>query len=98
MFDLNSINSRYFQIRIDTITLDVEPAKLKVLKRMLGLAKSREEDAIDDLTTVVAMILNKNKTGYTVPPELINELNIDQVNAIINAYFDWLYQVKNSPN
>lgn len=98
MFDINTVNKRYFNIKIGELTLDVEPPKLKVLKKITSLSKSRNEDAMDDLSEAVGMILSKNKSGYTVSQELIGELDFDQMNEILTAYFEWLAKSKNSPN
>lgn len=98
MFDINTINRRYFNIKIGELTLDVEPPKIKVLKKITALSKSKNEEAIDDLSEAVAMILSKNKTGTKVSDEIIDELDLDQLNEILTAYFEWLSKSKNSPN
>lgn len=98
MFDINTVSKRYFNIRIDNITLDVEPPKLKVLKKITTLSKARGEDAINDLSEAIAMILSKNKTNYKVSDELIDELDIDQMSEILTKYFEWLSSVRSSPN
>jgi hypothetical protein len=105
-----TIGKRYFGIKIEkeltdvetmqtiTVDLDVEPPKLKVLKKITALAKVRSEDAFDDLTEALRLILSKNKTGTKVPEELIGELDFDEMNEILTRYFEWLAQSKNSPN
>lgn len=98
MFDINNVNKRYFNIKIGDLALEVEPPKLKVLKKITSLSKSRNEDAIDDLSTAIRMILNKNKAGYKISDEIIDELDFDQMNEILTAYFEWLAKSKNSPN
>lgn len=98
MFNINTVSKRYFSIKIGDLALDVEPPKLKALKKITSLAKSRNEDAIDDLAEAVGMILSKNKANYKVPDELIDELDLDQMNQILTAYFEWLAKTKNDPN
>lgn len=98
MFDISTINKRYFTIKIENLTLDVEPPKLKVLKKIISLSKSRDEDAIDDLSNAVGLILSKNKSGYKVPDEVVDELDLDQMNEILTAFFEWLSKEKNSKN
>lgn len=98
MFDISTVNKRYFVIKINDITLEVEPPKIKMLKKITALSKSRNEDAMDDLAEAVRMILSKNKTGYKVPEEIIDELDFDQLNEILTAYFEWLSKEKNSKN
>ena len=98
MFDINTISKRYFGIKIGDLTLDVEPPKLKALKKITALSKSRDEDAMDDLSAAVGMILSKNKADHNVPTEVIDELDLDQMNMILTKYFEWLAGEKKSPN
>lgn len=98
MFDVNTVSRRYFQITIGAITLEVEPPKIKALKKIINLSKSKDETALTDLSEAIGMILNKNKTGYVIPVEILDELDLDQMSAILTAYFDWLNDEKNSPN
>lgn len=98
MFDISTVNKRYFDIKINNIELEVEPPKLKALKKITALSKSLNEDAIEDLTAAVITILNKNKTGYKISDELIDELDFDQLSEILTAYFEWLGREKTSKN
>jgi hypothetical protein len=97
MFDISTINKRHFQIKLGAITLEVEPPKLKTLKKIMRLSKSKEE-AMDDLAEAIILVLNKNSSGYVVPNDLVEELDYDQMNEILTAYFEWLTKAKNSPN
>lgn len=96
MFDISTVSKRYFSIKIGDLKLEIGPPKLKTLKKVTSLSQSKE--ALDDLATAVRMILNKNKMGYEVPQEVIDELDIDEMNEILIAYFGWLARSKNSPN
>ncbi len=98
MFDIDTISKRYFRIKINNIEIDVEPPKLKALKQITSLAKAKNEDAVDDLVEAVRIMLNKNKTGYQVQDDLIDELDFDQLLEILTAYFKWIGEVRNSPN
>jgi len=98
MFDVNVINKRYFDIKIDDLTLEVEPPKIKTLKKIMSLAKSRNAEAMDDLAEAVCMILTKNKSGHAVASEIVDELDLDQLNEILTAYFEWLSKEKSSKN
>jgi len=98
MFDLNEVNRRYFTIKLNDLVLEVEPPKLKALKKITSLSKSREEDAITDLAEAVQMILSKNKKKYVVSDEIIDELDLDQMSDILTAYFEWLSKEKSSKN
>ncbi|MGH4125096.1 MAG: hypothetical protein ACREV6_19445 [Clostridium sp.] len=114
MFDINTVNKRYWDIKLKvTLTkiineeeveedvelkLEVEPPKIKALKKITRLSKVRDEDAIDDLSEAVRMILNKNKDRKKVPNEIMEELDLDQLSAILTAYFEWLSKEKTSKN
>jgi hypothetical protein len=98
MFDVDTINKRYFNIKIGSLNLEVEPPKIKTLKKITALTKVRDEEAINDLTAAVAMILNKNKSGRKIPDEVIEELDLDQLNEILTTYFEWLAGNKKDPN
>lgn len=98
MFDISIVNKRYFQIRLGTVQLDVEPPKVKVLKKITSLLNAKEDQAVDGLIEAVTLILSKNTSGYQVPQELIEELDLDQLTVIMTAYSEWLSKVRNSPN
>lgn len=108
MFDISTVSKRYFEIKLsltdedDNITksieLEVEPPKLKFLKELMAIQKTSNEDAIDDLSNAITKMLSKNKSKYKVPIEFIDDLNYDQMQEILIAYFDWLSKEKNSKN
>lgn len=98
IFDVNTVNKRYFDIKIGDIVVEVEPPKLKVLKKIMALSKTRNEEAMEELAMAVSMILNKNKSKSKISDEVIDELDLDQMSEILTAYFGWLNGVKNSPN
>lgn len=89
IFDISVINKRYFDIKIGDLSLRVGPPKNKVLKKIMVETDSAE---------AVRLIVNKNETDYVVPYELLDELDSDQLDEIIVAFFTWLKGVKNSPN
>jgi hypothetical protein len=44
------------------------------------------------------MILSKNKKGYKISDEVVDELDFDQMQQILMAYFEWLSKEQNSKN
>jgi pyridoxal biosynthesis lyase PdxS len=98
MFDISSINTRYFEIKLNDLVLEVEPPKVKTLKKVAALSKVKDEEAVDDLSEAVSMILSKNKVGKKVSAEIIDELDLDQLVEILTAFFSWLNNEKNSKN
>lgn len=108
MFDINGVNKRYFEVTLyktndegeieGNISIEIEPPKLKVLKRLTKVSKSKDENAIEDLTDSIRLILNKNKDKKKIDEQYIDDLDMDQMNMLLSAYFDWLNETKNSPN
>jgi len=115
MFDINTVSKRYFGIKLSyideeeethTAQLEVEPPKIKVLKKITALSKMRKNDSEDsenqdvmaELSEAVRTLLSKNKNEYKVPMEYIDDLDFDQLQGILTAYFEWLAKEKNSPN
>ena len=95
MFDISSVSTRYFPVHLilpdeKIVDLDVEPPKLKQLNKLLKISKADQADMIDELQAAVAGLLNKNKQGFKVPTEYVESLDIDQMTAILKAYFEWL--------
>ena len=114
MFDLSSVNMRYFEIKLKIlvdkivdeavtkvekeILLEIEPPTKKMLNKIVKLRKEESENVMDGLYEAVGMILNKNKSGKKISDEIVSAYNYDQINAIITAYFEWLSKEKTSPN
>ena len=107
MFDVTTLSKRYFGLRLTVeaddgkrdIDLEIEPPKFKTIKRLMALSKSGEdENQIDMLTDAMQKLLSKNKSGYKVPRELIEELNFDELQAILEAFLSWIAEVQNQKN
>ena len=107
MFDVTTLSKRYFGLRLTVeaddgkrdIDLEIEPPKLKTMKRLMALSKSGEdENQIDMLTDAMQKLLSKNKSGYKVPRELIEELSFDELQAILEAFLSWIAEVQNQKN
>ncbi len=107
MFDVATLSKRYFGLRLTVetddgkrdIDLEIEPPKLKTMKRLMALSKAGEdENQIDMLTDAMQKLLSKNKSGYKVPRELIEELNFDELQAILEEFLSWIAEVQNQKN
>ncbi len=95
MYNVNLVNSRYFDITIGDKVLNLEPCKLKTMQRFLDMQKGDSEDLIE----LIKEILNKNKTDYKVSDEVIGNLDINEMAEFLNAYFQWIAKEKsNNPN
>ena len=95
MFDLNNIITRYFEVKINGFELEIEPPTVKMLKRLTEVKKTEN---INDFVEVLAKILSKNKQRKEITVELVEQMTMDQMNELTEAYFMWLGRVKNHPN
>lgn len=98
MFDIDAVSKRYFSIKINGSAIEVEPPKRKTLKKLMKLSKNTSEESIDDLYDEVRSLLNKNRTGYVVPEEWVDDLDLDQLISLLSAFFAWIGQVRKDPN
>lgn len=107
MFDISTINKRYFDIKltatdendqVHSVRLEVGPPKIKALKKLIAVSKVEDENAMDELAEAIQKMLSKNKSGYKVPMEYIDALDLDELKGILKAYFEWLAEAKNDPN
>lgn len=107
MFDVTTLSKRYFGLRLTVetddgkrdINLEIGPPKLKTMKRLVALSKAGEdENQIDMLTDAMQKLLSKNKSGYKVPRELIEELDFDELQAILEAFLSWIAEVQDQKN
>lgn len=113
MFDMRNLTPRYFEVRLPNgLRLEVEPPKLKVLKHIMAVAKvdtakiksdgedgETAEDVFASLAEGVAMALSKNKQKKEITVEFVTDvLNLDQIQALLMEYFNWIAEIKSSKN
>lgn len=108
MFDISSVNKRYFGTKL-TITddegkehslqLEVEPCRLKTLRKLIDVSKDDGPEALDNLYGAMQKLLSKNRSRTKVQMDYIEAMNYDELQAILTAYFEWLVNTKsNNPN
>jgi hypothetical protein len=107
MFDVSAITKRYFDIRIEVETddgetkkveLQVEPPKVKQLNKLIAVSSAGNDEVFTELRDAVRDVLSKNKTGYKVPEEYVDNLDTDQLTGILSAYLDWVAKEKQTKN
>lgn len=107
MFDVSTVSKRYFGVKLTAtdendqvhrIELEIEPPKVKTIKKLMAVSKSAQEDQMDELAEAVRKMLSKNKSDYEVPMEYIDNFSYDELQGILEAYFNWLNKEKSSPN
>ena len=95
MLDLNLI-TRYFEVKIGNYELQLEPCSLKTLRK---LSEMNKDTTFAELTDLVKIIINKNKTNYKIPDEVIESISMPQMMILLQAYMSWLTDEKtNNPN
>lgn len=105
MYDMNTLVKRYFPVTLeDGRKLELEPPKLKVLKKISQLSKLTNgaeltvED-IESLSTAIALSLSKNKTNVKITAEEVEEMfGIDDMYDFLTNYFNWVSEIQNSKN
>lgn len=103
MFDMTKYIPRYFKTRLkNNKIIEVEPPKLKVLKKILKLGKVNNnisEKDFSDIILATSMALSKNKQNYKVTEEWLEENhNIEELQELLTNYFNWVDEIQNSKN
>lgn len=105
MYDMTKLKTRYFDIKLKSgKILNVEPPKLKVLKKVAALSEIKDTDNlgekdIENLTAAVSIALSKNRQNFKITSEQVEEnYDIDEIVDLLNNYFDWVNSIQNSKN
>lgn len=105
MFSANSIKKRYFRVQLEKdgkeLILDLKPPSMRIMRQLTdAYKKGTKEDvtAVDDIIEAVQAILNKNKTGYKVGRDWVEEMSIDQIRNILQAYIAWTNDTRETKN
>lgn len=105
MFDMSNLTKRYYSFKFeDGRTIDVEPPKLKVLKKIanfskLSTASELTEDDISSLSLAISLALSKNKQNLNITPEYIEDhFNLDTMFSFLTDYFNWVSEIQNAKN
>ena len=105
MYDMSTLVKRYFSITLsDGRKLELEPPKLKVLKKISQLSKLNNEaelteNDIESLSTAIALSLSKNKSNVKITSEDVEEtFDIDEMYDFLTKYFSWVSEIQNSKN
>ena len=105
MYDMTKIKERYWLIKLRTgRVLNIEVPKLKVLKRITKLSKVADtnnmtEEDMENLISALSIALSRNKEQFKVSEPWIEEnININDVQDILNKYFEWVSKIQNLKN
>lgn len=104
MFDLTALKVRYFELKLKNgKVLEIEAPKLKVLKKIMSIAKVNKETVDDkiigDLGFALSLALSKNKQNEKISADyIIDNLNIDEIQALLTAYFNWVRGIQDQKN
>lgn len=105
MFDMSNLVKRYFPITLeDGRSLEIEPPKLKTLKKIAHLSKLSNgteltEEDIESLSSAISLALSKNKTNEKVSSDDVEEMfDINAMFDFLTKYFNWVSEIQNSKN
>ena len=103
MFDMTQYIPRYFKVKLKNgKIIEVEPPKLKVLKKILKLSNVKNDMTEKDFESIIlatSMALSKNKQNYNVSIDWLSENhNIDEIQDLLINYFNWVDEIENSKN
>lgn len=95
MFDLNSVITRFFTLNLNNNQIEVEPPKVKTLKKLIAVQKNKDYGAFIE---IMSEVLSKNRQKKKITVEMLDSVDVDVLNEISVQYFTWLSEVKNNPN
>lgn len=105
MYDMTNLVTRYFKIKLKSgQELELEPPKLKVLKKISKLSKSvsndeLSEDDITNLSEAIALSLSKNKQAVNISSDYVEDnFDIDEMYDFLTNYYNWVGEIQNSKN
>ena len=105
MYDMTALVTRYFKIKLKNgLFLELEPPKLKVLKKISSLSKSISAKELTDkditiLAEAIALSLSKNKQNKTISIDTVeNMFDIDEMYDFLSNYFKWVGEIQNQKN
>ena len=105
MYDMTKFKTRYFNMKLkNNKIIDIEPPKMKILKKIANLSEVKNNDELSEqdilnLTEAVVLAFNKNRQGYKITAEKIeDEYDILEIVDFLNNYFDWVNSIQNSKN
>lgn len=92
---------------LHSTVVEVEPPRIKTMRELMDVAVSSTaaheentvtENVIAELRDSIKKMLSKNKAKYHVPDEYVEAMDFDQMNGLLNAFFDWMGKTKKEKN
>lgn len=105
MYDMTNLTTRYFKIKLkDGKELELEPPKLKILRKISKLSKSINNDElaesdIENLSEAISLSLSKNKQKIDISTDYVEDnFDIDEMYDFLFKYYSWVGEIQNSKN
>ena len=99
MYDLTTISKRYFEVKIEGISLKLLPPKLKVLRRFQKINVNDINNSIDEIIDLIRSILINNNENKNITNDFIEDnFTTDDMVGFLLSYFNWVAEVDNNPN
>lgn len=105
MYDMTKYIPRYYEMKFKNgVILNLEPPKIKMLKRIAALSEVKDtnnlkEEDISNLTEAMSIALSKNKQNYIVSANKIEEeFDIIEIMEFLEDYINWVNEIQSSKN
>lgn len=105
MFDMRNLVKRYYPMTLDDgRVIEIEPPKLKTLKKIAHLSKMSKgteltEEDIESLATAISLALSKNRTDVKITPDEVEDMfDTAMMYDFLTDYFKWVNEIQNSKN
>ena len=99
MYDLTTITKRYFEVKVEGISLKLLPPKLKVLRRFQKVKVDNSNDSMSEIIDILRSVLNNNKENKNITNDFIEDnFTTDDMIGFLLSYFNWVAEVDNNPN
>ena len=102
---MTKLKKRYFDMKLKSgKIINIEPPKLKILKKISTLSSIKDNENLSEvdianLSEAVALAFNKNKQGFKITAEKVEEdYDMLEIVDFLNNYFDWVNQIQDSKN
>ena len=74
---------------------------MKLLNRILEFYKTKDDPdnvSLDELEDICVRVLNSNTKGYVFNKDAVEEFTMDQMQALLIEYLNWVIKTKKRKN
>ena len=81
--------------------IELKPAKVKLLNRIIEFYKTKDDQdnvSLDELEDICVRVLNSTTKGYVFNKDAVEEFTMDQMQALLTEYLNWVIKTKKRKN